>query len=125
MFRPTLTDEVKKTIDVPDSPASVEIRALKDGEMELIRQDTLDTSSDGEGNMTIGFSLSKRRRAVVEACTVGWSGFTGVQGKALKFNQGNLARMILESTDFVEWVYEEHTKLIEEVESEAEEVEKN
>ena len=125
MFKPTLTDEIKRTLQVPNSDASVEIRALKSGEMELIRQDTLDTSSDGEGKMTIGFSLSKRRTAVVEACTTGWSGFTGISGNPLKFNAGNLAKMIVESTEFVEWVYEEHTKLIEEIESEEEEVEKN
>ena len=130
MFNPTITAELSKTIDVQGAEASVTIKYIKPGVMKDISDQSMKLTSsetDDSGGMrsSIAFNMSMKDRNIVRTCMKGWTGFTGKSGSALKFSAGALEDMIKESTEFVEFVVEEHKKFTEEVEGEQEEAAKN
>ena len=130
MFKPTLTSTRFKTIDIPGSNASITIKYIKPGEMQDIVDSSMKLgSSESEGSasmqMNIKFNMSLRSRNIVRACMDSWSGFTNKSGGKLKFSAGALEDMIKESTEFVDFVVEEHEKYAEEIEGKEDEAEKN
>lgn len=130
MFTPTITAELSKTIDVPGAEATITILYIKPGVMKDITDQSMKLTSsetDDSGGMksSIAFNMSMKDRNTVRTCMKGWAGFTGKSGAALKFSASALEDMIKESTEFVEFVVEEHKKFSEEVEGEQEEATKN
>ncbi len=130
MFKPTLTAKLEKTIDVPESDASITINYIKPGVMQDITNSAMkltSAESDDSGGMksSIAFNMSLKDRNIVRECMKGWTGFTGKSGSTLKFTQSALEDMMKESTEFVDFVVEEHEKYAEEVEGELEDAEKN
>lgn len=129
-FAPKLTAKKSKTISIPDFPATITIKYIKPGVMQNIVQSTMNITSkqkDDTAKMTneVSFNLTAKNRAIVTECMEGWSGFLGENGKPMKFNALNLAKMMDESDDFVAFVVKEHEQFAEEVEAEEEEAEKN
>ena len=129
MFSPTLTADIEETFDVPESDAKVTIKYLRPGVMNTIVQSSMQMTAkqqDTAGMKSeIAFNMTKKNRDIVFACVKGWSGFTNKESKPMKFTQPNLAQMIDESDEFVEWVVEKQEEMANDAEAEKEAVEKN
>lgn len=129
MFKPQITASVTKKIAIPESEgASITIKHLKSGIMQAIVQKSMQlTSKQGATGMAseIAFDLTQKPRDIVNACLTGWAGFKDESGKVLKFTPLNVAKMIDESTEFVDFVVSEQEKLDGEVSGAEEEVTKN
>jgi hypothetical protein len=132
MFKPTLTAAKKKTIDIPEAKpkATITIQYIKPGIMQNITEASMNLTSkesDNERGMKseISFNMTQKDRNIVRECMIGWSGFTGETGTKLKFGREALEDMIMESSEFVDFVVEEHKELAKEVEGKEEEATKN
>jgi hypothetical protein len=127
-FVPRITTAVTKKIDIEGHDASVIIKHIKSGAMQTINQDSMVVESkQGDGGMQTGITinLTKKNRAIVMACVTNWAGFKDDNDRPLKFSALNLAKMIDESSEFVDFIVSEQDKLDEEVSAEVEAEEKN
>lgn len=129
-FLPKLTAKKTKKISVPGSDASITIKYIKPGVMQALIQSTLNVVSkqaDASEKMMseVSFNIFGRNKLIVQECVEGWVGFTNEEDKPLKFSAMNLAKMIEESDDFVDFIVKEHDKFTEEIEAEFPEIEKN
>lgn len=126
-----LTTERVKTVNVPGDPDGgyVNIRLLSVDERARIESNT--SKVDIVNN---GFTVNvyQRDNGVASACLKGWGNMYDAQGKELKFNNNNLAKLGQLSIDvddkkirFLKWIADEHDKFVEEVEAESKEAAKN
>lgn len=129
MFSPTLTADIEKIFEVPESDATVTLKYLRPGVMNSLIQASMQMTAkeqDTPGMKSeIAFNMTKKNRDIVFACVKGWSGFTNKESEPLKFTQANLGKMIAESDEFVEWVVEKQEEMANSAESEKEAAEKN
>lgn len=127
-FVPRITTAVTKKIDIEGHDASITIKHIKSGVMQVINQDSMvveSKQSDGGMQTGITLNLTKKNRAIVMACVTTWAGFKDDNDRPLKFSALNLAKMCDESTEFVDFVVAEQEKLDAEVSAEEESEEKN
>jgi len=129
MFTPTLTADIEETFEVEESDAKVVIKYLRPGVLNTITQSSMQLSAKqhdtADMRSEISFNLTKKNRDIVFACVKKWSGFTNSDSEPMKFTRNNLAKMIDESDEFVDWVVEKQEGMAEKIESQGEAVAKN
>jgi len=128
MFKPQITTALTKKIDIPESEATVTIKHIKPGLMQAIVQGSMSVVSKQKDQgmvQEVGFNLVKRSRDIVMASITAWSGFSDAEKRPMKFSSLNVAKMIDESSEFVDFIVAEQEKLNVEYEAEQEAVEKN